>query len=129
MQSIRKRVEKGPSKYGVISESEKIVGESIVRAFFGTNFVDQKINGVPLSMALAEFTTEMFTRSRTFFNFLATSIIGELATKIDFTPADSRFKAKGIAIRKYVTKVIEERLQKPRTNDEPDFLQIYVNKY
>lgn len=42
-----------------------MIGEILVRIFFSEEAMGKYVNGKKLSLALADFTTDMFKRSRT----------------------------------------------------------------
>jgi hypothetical protein len=59
-----------------------------VRIFFSEEAVTKKVKNIPLSIALADFTTTMFDRSRSGANILLSLFFGESVRKMNFTSKD-----------------------------------------
>lgn len=69
-----------------------MIGEILVRIFFSEEAVHKKVHGMSFSLALAEFTTTMFHRSRTGQNIIMELFLGEAVTRFNFTKADKKLE-------------------------------------
>lgn len=59
-----------------------------MRIFFSEESIHKKVGSKSLSIALADFTTTMFNRSRSGLNVLFSLLFGENVTRMNFTAED-----------------------------------------
>ena len=64
------------------------------------------------SIALAEFTTTMFHRSRSAQNIILELFLGETVTRINFTKKDKELEQLITDIRIIINEILEQRINK-----------------
>lgn len=65
-----------------------LIGDILVRIFFSEEGAKKKIGDTPLSIALAEFTVNVFDRSRAGPNILFSLFFGEKVKDMNFSKED-----------------------------------------
>lgn len=65
-----------------------MIGEILVRIFFTEEALGKYVHSKKLSLALADFTTDIFKRSRTGQNIIMELFFKESVTKYNFSKAD-----------------------------------------
>ena len=111
----------------MVQDNELMIGEILVRIFFSEEAVHKKVHGMSLSLALAEFTTTMFHRSRTGQNIIFELFLGEAVTRYNFSKEDKKLKDLIQDIRVVLNEILDERIN--RVDDpERDFIYDYVKQ-
>ena len=83
-----------------------LVGEIIVSIIFSEGATEEKVNGVPLALALAETTTAMYYRSKSVSNLFWSLFFGERVATINFTSKDRELESSMIEIKKIVNEIL-----------------------
>lgn len=73
---------------GVLDEVQTIIGEILVRTFFSNDITEKQVNGKNLSLALADFSSFNFYRSRSPINLMTILLFGYRSRRINFTKGD-----------------------------------------
>jgi hypothetical protein len=95
-----------------------------VRTFFSNDIAQKQVNGKNLSLALADFSSFNFYRSRSGLNLLMIMLFGEKARMINFTEGDRQLEKTIQEIRRVVFEIIEERIN-GKGKDQQDFMNLY----
>jgi cytochrome P450 len=98
-----------------------------VRTFFSNDIAQKQVNGKNLSLALADFSSFNFYRSRSGLNLLMIMLFGEKARMINFTEGDRQLEKTIQEIRRVVFEIIEERIN-GKGKDQQDFMNLYINE-
>lgn len=114
-------------EFRVLTDTETLIGEILVRIIFSEEAISKKVNGVPLSIALAEATVAIFDRSRSASNLLWSVFLGENVASINFTKTDRHLYETILAVREIINELLESRLNKKDTS-EKDFIQVYIDQ-
>ena len=114
-------------EFNVVQDNELMIGEILVRIFFSEEAVHKKVHGMSFSLALAEFTTTMFHRSRTGQNIIMELFLGEAVTRFNFTKADKKLEELITDIRVVINEILEERMAKEDDQDK-DFIYNYLQR-
>lgn len=94
-EKLKKRIEDSSNKcvdFKVVHDTEVLIGEILIRIFFSEEGTKKFIRNKPLSIALAEFTVDMFDRSRTGTNILFSLFFGEKVRDMNFSQKDRDLK-------------------------------------
>lgn len=94
----------------VVDASETLIGEILVRTFFSNEIADIQVKGHNLSLALAEFSSMVFFRSRSPSNLFAYLLFGDKARSINFVAKDKELYSLLTDIRKVLFKLVDDRL-------------------
>lgn len=81
-----------------------------MRTFFTNDIAQKQVNGKNLSLALADFSSFNFYRSRSGLNLLMIMLFGEKARRINFSAQDKELEKTIQEVRKVVFEIIEERI-------------------
>jgi cytochrome P450 len=114
-------------EFKVLTDTETLIGEILVRIIFSEEAISKKVNGVPLAIALAESTVSMFDRSRSASNIFWSLFLGENVANINITKEDRHLYETILAIRKIINELLESRLAGPDLADK-DFIQVYIDQ-
>lgn len=130
MSRVQDEIKQSPTKsreYSVVQDNEEMIGEILVRIFFSEEAVHKKVHGMSLSLALAEFTTTMFHRSRTGQNIILELFLGESVTRYNFSKEDKKLASLITDIRVVIDEILEERMKK-ENDEERDFIYDYLSQ-
>ena len=97
-----------------------------MRTFFSNEIADIQVKGHNLSLALAEFSSMVFFRSRNSTNLFTYMLFGDRVRSINFGPKDKELYELLIDIRKVLLELVDERVKNP-TNSF-DFLELYTTE-
>lgn len=104
-----------------------MIGEILIRIFFSEEAMGKQVQGTKLSLAIADFTTTMFKRSRAGLNIIMELFLKENVTKVNFTKEDKRLETLIDDIRVIILEIIQKRLNEP-DHTERDFIQDYITQ-
>ena len=110
----------------MIHDNEKLIGSILVRIFFSETGNDKIVFGKNLSVALAEFTIQMFNRSRTAQNIIFELFLGKKVTKINFTKEDQKLEDFINEIRKIINEILDVRFAMTDDQQEKDLIYDYI---
>ena len=71
-----------------MNDTQLLIGEILLKAFFSENALKFKAAGRPLTTALADFSSQMFDRARSGVNLLTSLLFGAKARKMNFSKSD-----------------------------------------
>jgi hypothetical protein len=77
--NLKKKINETDKKaltFKVVHDTEDLIGDILIRIFFSEEGAKKYIGNKPLSIALAEFTVDMFDRSRTGTNIFFSLFFG-----------------------------------------------------
>lgn len=103
-----------------------MIGSILVRIFFSQTGNDKIVYGKNLSVALAEFTIQMFNRSRTAQNIIFELFLGKKVTKINFTKEDKKLEDFINEIRKIINEILDARFAMKDEEQEKDLIYDYI---
>ena len=89
-----------------MQDNEEMIGEILVRIFFSEEAVNKRVHNMSFSIALAEFTTTMFHRSRSAQNIIFELFLGEAVTRFNFTKKDKELEQFITDIRVIVDEIL-----------------------
>ena len=87
-----------------------LIGDILIRIFFSEEGAKKKVNGQPLSIALAEWTVNMFDRARSGANIIFTLFFGENVKDMNFCQKDKELLTSLGVIREKISEILEPRL-------------------
>lgn len=64
----------------------------MVRSFFSEDATTKKVGDKSLTLAMAEFSTDVFHQSRTGVNMLFSLFVGQNVTTMNFSKSDKKLK-------------------------------------
>ena len=79
VENTKHKIDESSSKsvnFEVVHDTEYLIGDILIRIFFSEEGAHKKVGNLPLSIALAEFTVNVFDRSRTGANILFSLFFG-----------------------------------------------------
>lgn len=94
---------------------------------FSEEAIHKKVNGCPLSIALAVATVETFDRSRSAPNLFWSLFFGENVATINFSKKDKNLYNQYVEIRRIINEILDARLA-IGDNPDKDFIQIYIDQ-
>lgn len=127
-QSLKATILESDSKsvdFKVVHDTELLIGDILVRIFFSEEGAKKKIGNTPLSIALAEFTVNVFDRSRAGPNILFSLFFGEKVKDMNFCKEDRELQVLLGQIREKIDEILDPRLAL-EDDPEKDFIQHYI---
>eukprot|EP01016_Furgasonia_blochmanni_P035995 TRINITY_DN4051_c0_g1_i1.p1 TRINITY_DN4051_c0_g1~~TRINITY_DN4051_c0_g1_i1.p1 ORF type:complete len:526 (-),score=108.26 TRINITY_DN4051_c0_g1_i1:29-1606(-) len=130
----REKDENGKIKIYAIREFERITGDAVVRSFFGTDFSEKKIDGVPISTALGKLLADLSSQSMT---SLLSWIFGSNILKLGLTKRDREIIRRVNEMRECAQEAINQRKKEieaekaqpdAQKSTRRDMLQIILDK-
>eukprot|EP01017_Pseudomicrothorax_dubius_P006629 TRINITY_DN11932_c0_g1_i3.p1 TRINITY_DN11932_c0_g1~~TRINITY_DN11932_c0_g1_i3.p1 ORF type:complete len:360 (+),score=66.03 TRINITY_DN11932_c0_g1_i3:142-1221(+) len=94
------------SKVGIMNEFQKITGDIVLKAFFGSTFSKEIFCGKPLTLFLTDYLQDLFKQSLS--NPLS-FIVGPQVVTYNLTANDRRMNAHTAALKDLARKTIENR--------------------
>lgn len=111
----------------MLTDTEALIGDILVRILFSEGEMNRKVNGVPLAIVLAKATVATFDRSRSGSNLFWSLFLGENVCSINFSKTDKEFYNTIMEIRSILNDLLESRMKSEDTS-EKDFIQVYLDQ-